>query len=157
MSQMRQRAIEGIKAGDVFEFSRTFNQDETNLFGDLTRDYNPVHYDPSFAQAKGFTGLICHGLLTGSMICQVGGQLGWLAMDMSFKFLRPVYFGDTVTCRLEITALDPQGKAQARARMTNQQGQLVVEANLGGFLPQARDQEILKAMVSQGDPTNKLG
>ncbi|MGD8564149.1 MAG: MaoC family dehydratase [Desulfarculaceae bacterium] len=157
MNQMRQRAIEGIKAGDVFEFSRTFSQEETNLFGDLTRDYNPVHYDPSFAQTKGFDGLICHGLLTGSMICQVGGQLGWLATDMSFKFLRPVYFGDTVTCRLKITALDPQGKAQARARMTNQQGQVVVEANLGGFLPQARDQEILKAMVSQGDPTNKLG
>ena len=60
---MRQRAIQGLKPGDAFTFSRTFSQSDTESFGDLIADYNPVHYDRRFAQTKGFPDLICHGLL----------------------------------------------------------------------------------------------
>ncbi len=27
-----------------------------------------------------------HGLLVGSMLTEIGGQLGWLATEMDFKF-----------------------------------------------------------------------
>lgn len=156
MSQMRARAAAGIALGDTFIVSRTFSQEETQAFGHLTRDYNPVHYDEGFAEVKGFKGLICHGLLTGSLICQVGGQVGWLASGMEFKFKRPVYFGDTVTCRLTITKLEAGGKAEARALMTNQHGEEVVEARLEGILPGPAEREGLRRMRAQGDPSNPL-
>ena len=82
-STLRKQAATGLKPGDTFVLTRTFSQEETKAFGDLTRDYNPVHYDPRWTRAKGFDGLICHGLLVGSMICEFGGQLAWLATGMS--------------------------------------------------------------------------
>ena len=75
---IRQQAISGLKQGDTFSYQRRFTESETQDFGRLTRDYNPVHYDMRWAAGKQFAGLICHGLLVGSMICEFGGQVGWL-------------------------------------------------------------------------------
>lgn len=54
---------------------------------------------------------------------------------MSSSFSRPVYFGDTVTCRLVITEVDDQRRARAKAKYYNQHGELVQEATLRGRLP----------------------
>ena len=72
----RTAAVRGIKPGDTFRFNRTFAREDTLAFGDMTRDYNPVHYDDRWTALKGFSGHICHGLLVGSMICEFGGQVG---------------------------------------------------------------------------------
>ncbi|MBI4701108.1 MAG: MaoC family dehydratase [Deltaproteobacteria bacterium] len=157
MSELRRRAIAGLKKGDSFVATRTFTRDETERFGDLTRDYNPVHYEPELARGKGLAGPILHGLLTGSLLCEVGGQLGWLASGMSFGFRRPVYFGDTITCRLTITELDePTGRARAHVEYTNQHGERVLEAELAGYLPSPAERAVLAAIVARGDPTNEL-
>jgi acyl dehydratase len=153
---MRQRAIEGLEAGDVFTYSRTFTREETELFGDLTRDYNPIHYDPRWAEAKGFKDLICHGLLVGSMVCELGGQVGWLATGMEFKYVKPVYFNDTITCTMTITKIEDSGRAEAEALFDNEAKEQVCYARLTGRLPRNHEQEILSRMVGEGDPTNKL-
>ena len=153
---MRLLAVEGLKQGHAFTYSRTFNQQETQLFGDMTRDYNPVHYDPRWAEAKGFSGLICHGLLVGSMICEFGGQVGWLATGMRFKYLKPVYLGDTITCAVTITSIDDAGRAEAEAFFTNEAGDQVCYAFLTGRLPPEKDRELLGKIVDEGDPSNKL-
>ncbi|MFH1057468.1 MAG: MaoC family dehydratase [Pseudomonadota bacterium] len=147
MSEMRLRAAAGLQAGDVFEITRTFHQSETEAFGQLTRDYNPVHYDAAFAAGKGLDGLICHGLLVAGMICEVGGQIAWLASGMSFRFRRPVYFGDTITCRLTIISLDAKGRARAEAVYTNQRGQVVQEATITGILPNPAERAALADMA----------
>jgi acyl dehydratase len=149
---MREKAVQGIKAGDEFSVTRTFTRRDTEAFGDLTRDYNPVHYDEVFARGKGLSGLINHGLLTGSMICEVGGQIAWLASGMDFKFRRPVYFGDTVTCRLVITEVDAKGKAKAEATYTNQHGEVVVSARISGRLPGPEDTKRLAEMLGGVPP-----
>lgn len=146
-----------VGAGSVVRFSRTFTKEDVELFGHITRDYNPVHFEPRFAKEKGFSGLICHGLLVGSMICEPGGQWAWLASGMNFRFIKPVYIGDTITCEMKILDVDERGKALARARFTNQRGELVMEAELKGFLPNPKEREILAEMLSQGDPTNPIG
>ncbi len=156
MSSMRRRAAEGLKAGDVFQVSRTFSQPETEAFGKLTRDYNPVHYDAEFARRKGFPGLILHGLLTAGMACEVGGQLAWLATHMSFRFLRPVFSGDTITCTVTIQSVDQRGWAKAEAVYTNQRGEVVVTGELEGQLPTGEEKEFLSQRLAQGDPYNKL-
>jgi 3-hydroxybutyryl-CoA dehydratase len=156
MSTWRAKTIEGIRPGEVFKFTRTFTRKDTETFGDITRDYNPVHYDARFAGVKGFDGPICHGLLVGGMVCELGGQLAWLASGMSFKFIRPVYFGDTVTCTIMITDIDAKNRARAVAEFVNQDGVKVMEGHLTGHLPGKQDRDVLREMVAEGDGTNKL-
>jgi len=153
---MRRKAIEGLKTGDAFSYSHTFKKEETERFGDLTRDYNPVHYDLRWSQSKGFDRLICHGLLVGSMICEFGGQVGWLATGMNFKFIKPVYFDETITCRIKITKIEKSGKAEAEACFFNDSGEKVCCCLMTGRLPRSYEKEILAQMVADGDPTNKL-
>ena len=153
---MRLKAIQGLKQGDSFSYRRKFSEEETVTFGDLTRDYNPVHYDIRWAKLKRFKGLICHGLLVGSMICEFGGQVGWLATGMNFKFIKPVYFGDSVTCNITIVKIDENGRAEAEALFENQEDEQIAYAYLKGIIPLAPDRELLKKMVNKDDPTNKL-
>jgi len=153
----RQRAIHGLAAGDVFRYTRRFTEEDSRRFGDLTLDYNPVHYDERFARAKGYPRPICHGLLVGSLLCSMGGQVAWLATGMSFRFRRPVYFGDAITCTVTVTSVDERGSAEAEVVCVNQDGIEVVSAHMTGRLPiRADERAVLEAMVAEGDPTNKL-
>jgi len=153
---MRIKAIQGLKEGDQFNYKRTFTQTETVNFGDMIHDYNPVHYDMGWASLKGFEALICHGMLVSSMICEFGGQVGWLATGMQFQFIKPVYSGDTVDCRVKITKIQNGGRAEASAEFYNQDEQLVITAQLKGRLPMDHERKYLQKMVTTGDATNKL-
>lgn len=151
MSEIRKRAIAGLKPGDSFTLARTFLEEETLSFGEISRDHNPVHYSDAFARAKNLQGRICHGLLVGGMITEVGGQIGWLASGMNFRFRRPVYFGDTITCVFTITDVDERNRARAEAVLSNQHGEPVIEAWLTGVLPGPTEQAVMSAMF--GEPT----
>lgn len=153
---IRLKAIQGLKQGDTFVYQRTFTKQDTYQFGDITRDYNPVHYDERWTDEKGMKDLICHGLLVGSMICEFGGQVGWLATGMNFKFILPVYFGDTIRCSVTITKIEENSRAEAEAFFINQNEKKVGFAHMTGRLPKERERGILKAMMQESDPTNKL-
>lgn len=156
MSRMRQRAARGLATGDRFTTIRRFTAEEVQAFASLTRDYNPIHFDVAFAAARGFDATICHGLLVVGLLTELGGQIAWLASGMSFRFLGPVYPGDTITCDLVIEAVEEDGRARARVAMTNQRKEAVIEAELFGRLPGPREQALLQAMLDQGDPTNLI-
>lgn len=153
---LRKKAVKGLHPGETFVLKRTFSREETEEFGDLTRDYNPVHYEERWTAAKGFNGKICHGLLVGGMICEFGGQVGWLATGMSFKFIKPVYFGDTVELQVELISVDGTGRAEAEGKFFNQHGDQVAWVNLRGRLPVGPERVLLDRMTAEGDPTNKL-
>jgi len=156
MSEIRNRTIQGLRVGDTFTISRRFTEEDMISFADVTRDYNAVHLDSRFSGAKNFKDRICHGLLVGSMLTEIGGQIGWLASVMSFRFKQPVYFGETITCKFTIAEVDECRRATAEAVYFNQDGDIVLEAELKGILPDAAERRILDAMVAEGDPTNKL-
>lgn len=156
MTKIREKTIHGLTTGDAFSATRTFTETDMHLFADITRDYNPVHFDERFAAEKKFKGKICHGLLAASIITEVGGQIGWLATGMDFRFKKPVYFGDTITCHFTITSVDKKGRAAAQAVYYNQDGTVVLEAEITGNLPNAQERNIISHMVAEGDPTNKL-
>jgi acyl dehydratase len=156
MSEIRNRTIQGLQVGDTFTISRRFTVEDMMSFADVTRDYNAVHLDSRFSDAKNFKDRICHGLLVGSMLTQIGGQIGWLASGMNFRFKQPVYLGETITCRFTIAEVDERRRASAEAVYFNQDGDIVLEAELRGILPDAAERRILGTMVAEGDPTNKL-
>ena len=155
MSDIRKRTIQGLQIGDTFTVSRRFSEEDVKVFADITCDYNPVHFESRFSDAKNFNARICHGLLVGSILTQIGGQIGWLATVMNFRFKQPVYFNETITCRFTITEIDERRRARAEAIYFNQKGSIVLEAELEGILPDESECSVLKAMVAEGDPTNK--
>lgn len=157
MTSTRMKALKGIHIGDQFSITRTFTEQDSIDFAKTTRDYNPVHFDERFANVKHFKGRICHGLLIGSLITEIGGQLGWLATEMNFKFKKPVYFGDTITCELTINDIDANGFAEADAVFTKLDGIVVSEAVVKGNLPSEPEREIMNMMIEEGDPTNMIG
>lgn len=147
MTEIRERTLAGLSAGDSFRLTRTFTEQETLAFGQISRDQNPVHYSDDFAMAKNLNGKICHGLLVGGMITEVGGQIGWLASGMNFRFRRPVYFGDTITCEFTITEVEQGNRARAEATLSNQQGEIVIEAWLTGILPGDKEREVMAGLA----------
>lgn len=155
MSEIRKKTIAGLKAGDSFTLTRTFTEEETLSFGEISRDQNPVHYSDDFARAKNLEGKICHGLLVGGMITEVGGQIGWLASGMNFRFRRPVYFGDTITCVFTLTEVDERNRARAEAVLSNQHGETVIDAWLTGVLPGPEEQEVMSAMLSEKEAMSR--
>lgn len=157
MSYIRKKAIAGLKRGDSFAVSRTFTEQDTMAFADISRDYNPVHVDHRFAKVKNFHGRICHGLLVASMLTEIGGQMGWLASGMTFRFKKPVYFGDTIECCFTITELDDRNRAKAEAVFKNQKDEIVVEAYLTGILPGFPEKRIMEVMMAEGEPPKSTG
>ena len=156
MTKIREKTIQGLAAGDAFTVTRTFTEKDMNLFAEITRDYNPVHFDERFSAAKKFSGKICHGLLAASIITEIGGQIGWLATGMDFQFKKPVYFGDTITCCFTILSVDEKNWAIADVVYKNQDGLIVLEATITGILPNEQERNILSQMVTEGDQTNRL-
>ena len=155
MSHIREKTIAGLQLGDTFTVTRTFSEQDTMAMAEISRDYNPVHFDDRFATAKNFRTRICHGLLVAGMLTEIGGQIGWLAAEMNFRFKKPVYFGDTIECRFTITELDDRNRAKAEAIFKNQQDEIVIQAYVTGIVPGPPEKQILQAMLAEGDPTNK--
>jgi acyl dehydratase len=147
MNPIRKKTIGGLKQNVSFMVSRKFSEQDMLAFADITRDYNPVHLDDRFAGAKGFADRICHGLLAASIITEIGGQIGWLATGMDFRFKKPVYFGDTVTCHFTIVSVDDKGRAIAEAEYLNQNGSKVIEAVITGILPNEEERNILAHLI----------
>jgi acyl dehydratase len=156
MSLIRKKAIAGLQTGDKFSVSRTFSEQDVIQFAELSRDYNPIHFDERFSRVKNFDGLICHGLLVASLVTEIGGQIGWLASGMSFAFKKPVYIGDTIKCDLTLLEIDARGRAKAEAVLTNQHHITVLQAVLFGIIPGRQEKQVLTDMMSEGDPTNKV-
>ena len=156
MVGFRERAAEGLQVGDSFRTSRTFTDDDVIRFAQISRDYNPVHFDARFAKTRNLPAPICHGLLVASLATEIGGQIGWLASAMNFRFKGPVYVGETIRCSWVITAIDQNGRAKASVTLTKEDGVTVIEAEISGIVPGVEERNVLNQMLSEGDPTNGL-
>jgi 3-hydroxybutyryl-CoA dehydratase len=156
MSHIRKKAIGGLDKGDTFSASRTFSEQDVIRFADISRDYNPIHCEERFSKVKNLDGLICHGLLVASLITEIGGQIGWLASGMTLEFKKPVYIGDTIKCDFTITEMGDRGRAKAVAVFTNKNNLTVLRAVLTGIVPGDREKQVMKDMMTEGDPTNKI-
>jgi acyl dehydratase len=74
----------------------------------------------------------------------------------TIRFKRPVYMGETITCTLTITEVDEKCRARADAVLVNQDGEVVLTAQLTGRVPGKAEIQVLRQMVEEGDPTNGL-
>jgi 3-hydroxybutyryl-CoA dehydratase len=96
--------IDDLKPGMSESFAKTVSERDIELFGEVSGDVNPVHFDETFARGTIFKGRIAPGVLSASYISTVLGMKmpgpGTIFMSLTTRFKAPVRIGDTVvaTC-----------------------------------------------------------
>jgi 3-hydroxybutyryl-CoA dehydratase len=132
-------AFESVELEEPYTYRRTFTDADLALFCGISGDFNPYHMDDEFARQSWFGRRTLPGLLTASMATHLGGMIGFLATEMTFEYLAPVYPGDTITCVMRFTERDEVKRLlTALATYTNQDGAEVLRARVLGFPSQIR-------------------
>ena len=102
--------IEDIEIGMTRHLRKVIDDSDIELFGRVSTDRNPVHFDDEYAQDTIFGGRIAHGMLTAGLISAViGEQLpghGTIYMKQSLAFLAPVRPGDEVVAEVSVVDMD---------------------------------------------------
>ena len=123
------RTMQKAELGAEAAFTRTLTEADMALFIGVTWDVNPLHTDDTYARAGRFKERIVPGLLTASLLTHLGGLLAFLATEMTFKYLAPVYIGDTITAEAEVVEADPDRNWVLQADITGYPGRFEEESN----------------------------
>jgi len=121
-----------MQVGDTTSWERTFTVEDVERFGQISGDLGVHHVKPD-AQGR----LLVQGLLTATLPTKLGGDLNFIARDMTFQFLRPVFTGDTIHCENTITRLEIQEErtlVEAAFTCRNQQGKEVLTGKVRGIV-----------------------
>lgn len=125
------RTIDTIQVGDTASFSKTVTEGDVSLYAGISGDFNPAHLDAEYAKSTMFGKRIAHGILSAGFISNVlGNKLpgpGTIYLGQDLKFLKPVFFGDTVTATVKVTErIVEKNRLVLETNVTNQNGDLVI-------------------------------
>jgi acyl dehydratase len=132
------RSFEELKIGEVFRNpSRTLGDGNFTAFQTVSLDNHPIHYDVEYCKKLGYRAPLAHGLQVLSFTAAGAGLFPHVIgealigfVEVSAKFLKAVYPGDTLYPALTIAELVPQkttGIVAMRATIHNQRGELVLD------------------------------
>lgn len=101
-----------ISIGQSETYTRTVTETDIALFGEVTGDMNPVHFDEAYAATTPFKTRIAHGMLSAGFFSTILGTKlpgpGSIYMGQTLAFKAPVRIGDTVTATCTVTAMVPE-------------------------------------------------
>lgn len=131
-SRMVGKGISEIAVGETAEITRTVTESDVVVYAGVTGDTNPLHLNETYAQGTIFKTRIAHGMLLAGYISAMLGNIfpgpGTIYLKQELQFLAPVPIGDTVTIRVEVTALDVQkNRLTLRTTCINQNGVTVLD------------------------------
>jgi acyl dehydratase len=129
--------LEDFQVGMTFETpARTVTETDVVNFAALSGDYNPLHTDEEFAKKGRFGRRIGHGVLTLAILTGMWDKIGIIAGSVDafygidgLKFTAPVFFGDTIHARLEVTnkqERENSGMITLNNEVLNQRGETVL-------------------------------
>jgi 3-hydroxybutyryl-CoA dehydratase len=123
-----------LRVGLSTWFRRTLTEGDMAMFIGATWDVNPLHTDETYARQSRFGRRIVPGLLVASLLTHLGGLWGFMATRMDFRFLAPVFPGETITAVGTVVELD-ESRHWVRLECTcrNENGQAVLEGQVEGF------------------------
>ena len=113
-----------LTVGTELSFERTFDHEDVLAFLRISHDAGIHHAQPGPDGRR-----LVHGLLTATIPTKLGGDLDYLAREMHFEFLRAVYTGDAITCRIRIDEIDERPdrlRLVMTGACTNQRGEQVM-------------------------------
>jgi 3-hydroxybutyryl-CoA dehydratase len=139
-----------VRVGDEVEFSKTVGEADVYLFAGITGDFSPNHVNEYLMSRSKYKRRVAHGALlvgfmsTGStrLIETYGGSARGKATAVSLgydrvRFIAPVFIGDTITVRYQITRVEPgRDRSYGAVVVTNQHGsQVAVADNILKWVP----------------------
>ncbi|MFW9808445.1 MAG: MaoC family dehydratase [Candidatus Thorarchaeota archaeon] len=129
---MRLTKYSDIEMGQTAEVVHLVTEEDIKTFGELSGDFNPLHFNEDWAKKTMFGGRIAHGILTASFISTaIGMHLpgpGTIYVSQSMRFLSPVRIGDTITACVEVVMLnDKKERVTLKTTCINQNGNVVLD------------------------------
>ncbi|MEK4426119.1 MaoC/PaaZ C-terminal domain-containing protein [Solibacillus sp. FSL K6-1523] len=136
--------FEDFEVGSVLETpARTITESDVLAFAGLSGDYNALHTDIETCKNTKFGQRIAHGLLGISIATGLTSRLGIFEGSAvallginNWKFLNPIFFGDTIHVRLTITdkrlsKSNPDTGVLSRSyEIVNQRGEVVQKGEM---------------------------
>ncbi|MBL8091813.1 MAG: hypothetical protein KF758_05065 [Anaerolineales bacterium] len=115
--------FEEFTVGQVVKtLSRTVSEDAIFNFAGLTGDYNQIHTDAEFAKTTQFGQRVAHGLLGLSIATGLIMRTGYLEGTVlafreiqDWKFVKPIFIGDTIHALLTVSEMKPLPRIGAGA------------------------------------------
>lgn len=139
---MHQKGLtyEEIEIGDTASFTKTITETDVYLYAGISGDFNPMHVDEEYAKTTVFKTRIAHGGLASSLLAPVIGMklpgLGTIALSVEQKYKKPTFFGDTITCTVEVIKKLERIKAvEFKITWTNQSGQIISKGRCRALPP----------------------
>jgi acyl dehydratase len=114
-----------MKVGDkVPPLSRRIELATLVRYAGASTDFNPIHYDESYARSAGLPGVIGHGMLAMGLVSEA--ITDWvedsgLVKSLMCRFQNPYHLHDVLTVRGEVVAVG-DGTAELALRCVNQDG-----------------------------------
>jgi len=134
-------AFEDLHIGQSASLGKTITEADILLYGAVSLDTNPVHFNNDAAAQTPFKSRIAHGMLSAGLISAVMGTklpgAGSIYLAQTLSFRRPVHIGDTVTATVTITALDPATRQATLSTVCTVAGKKVITGE-ATVLPPAR-------------------
>lgn len=119
--------------GDRASFSKTISESDVYAFAGITGDFNGLHVNAEFARHTRYGKRIVHGNIPASFISTAMGMSlpgpGAIFVDQSTKFLKPVYYNDTVTANIELIEVREKGNfyvCTIKGECRNQHDEIVI-------------------------------
>lgn len=126
------------RVGDTVQFSKTVTETDVVLFAGISGDFSPNHTNEAFMQKSVYGRRIAHGALLVGFMSTASAQMQHLSIAQGIdttpvslgydgiRFLKPVFFGDTVTVTYKIATVDDARlRTVADMEVHNQQAELV--------------------------------
>lgn len=113
--------FEEYEVGQTIKSSgRTITEADIVAFAGLTGDWNPLHTDAVFAAQHPLGQRVAHGVLALSIAVALAARMGFLEETLlafreigSWKFSLPLFIGDTIHMRAEVTRIHPVPRLHA--------------------------------------------
>jgi acyl dehydratase len=131
MGQLKSKTFKELEIGDQGQFTKTVTERDITLFGEVSGDVNPVHFDEAYASKTLFKGRIAHGMWSASLISTCIGTVmpgpGSIYLGQTLDFKLPVRLGDTLTALVTIDQkIDAKKLLIIDCVVSNQNGEVVV-------------------------------
>jgi len=98
-----------FEVGQQATIRKVITARDIELFGEVSTDLNPLHFDDSYAATTRFGERIAHGMISAGLISAVIGNhlpgAGAVYLGQTLRFQAPVKINDEITVTATITAI----------------------------------------------------
>ena len=104
------KSIDELIIGESTNHKKIITEKDIEMFGEITGDFNPAHFDEEYAKNTMFKKRISHGMLIGSLFSKLLGMElpgpGSIYISQTLRFRRPVYFGDVIKAEVTVKEIN---------------------------------------------------